>query len=162
MAISKEEYGDDYKTHLLEQYKLYVEMADRISNRRQAANSFFLSVNTAIIALVGYLNSGSKAPSEFYFLVSISGIVLCFMWYKLLCSYKNMNSVKFKVIQEIEAQLPFAPYYMEWEKLGKGKKSKLYLPFTRVEMFIPWVFLAIHFVFVLSNVCAYVSDLGLS
>ena len=27
--------------HFLEQYKLYVEMADRISNRRQTANSFF-------------------------------------------------------------------------------------------------------------------------
>ena len=35
----------------LEQYKLYVEMADRISSRRQNANSFFLSINTAIVAL---------------------------------------------------------------------------------------------------------------
>jgi len=30
-----------YKEHLLEQYKIYVEMADRISARRNLANVFF-------------------------------------------------------------------------------------------------------------------------
>ena len=60
MSNPEEEYGENYKAHLLEQYKLYVEMADRISARRQTANSFFLSINTAIIALISYLNFGSK------------------------------------------------------------------------------------------------------
>ena len=45
MAMNPEKYGEKYKEHLLEQYKLYVEMADRISGRRQTANSFFLSIN---------------------------------------------------------------------------------------------------------------------
>lgn len=71
-----------------------------------------------------------------------------FTWYRLLRSYKDLNSAKFKVIHEIEAQLPLAPYDMEWEKVGKGQNSKLYLPFTHVEVLIPWVFLAIRvFVF---------------
>jgi hypothetical protein len=29
------EYGEHYQDHLLEQYKLYVQMADKISERRQ-------------------------------------------------------------------------------------------------------------------------------
>jgi hypothetical protein len=33
--------SDQLRGHLLEQYKLYLEMADRISSRRQSANSFF-------------------------------------------------------------------------------------------------------------------------
>lgn len=163
MSISQDEYGETYKSHLLEQYKLYVEMADRISSRRQSANSFFLSVNTAIIALVGYVNFGSKTASEFYWLISLSGIILCFMWYRLIRSYRDLNSAKFKVIHEMEALLPVSPYDMEWEKVGEGKNSKLYLPFTHIEIFIPWVFLSIHvFVFlkatslfsVLLKVCA--------
>jgi hypothetical protein len=34
--------------HLFEQYKLCVELADRISARRQTGNSSFLTVNTAL------------------------------------------------------------------------------------------------------------------
>lgn len=150
MAMQQEEYGQNYKAHLLEQYKLYVEMADRISSRRQSANSFFLSVNTAIIALISYINLGYKNSSSFYWLVSLAGMALCFMWYRLVRSYKDLNTAKFKVIHEMEAKLPVAPYDLEWEKVGKGQDSKLYLPFTHIEICIPWVFFVIH-AFVLLN-----------
>ena len=150
MTIQQGEYGPNYQAHLLEQYKLYVEMADRISSRRQSANSFFLSVNTAIIALISYIHWGSKNDSSFYWLVSLAGMFLCFMWYRLVRSYKDLNTAKFKVIHEMEAKLPVAPYDLEWEKVGKGKNSKLYLPFTHIEICIPWVFFVIH-AFVLLN-----------
>lgn len=151
MAMQQEEYGQNYKTHLLEQYKLYVEMADRISSRRQSANSFFLSINTAIIALMSYINLGYKNSSSFYWLVSLAGMALCFMWYRLVRSYKDLNTAKFKVIHEMEAKLPIAPYGLEWEKVGKGKNSKLYLPFTHIEIYIPWVFFVIHAFVLLSG-----------
>ena len=150
MAMQQEEYGPNYKPHLLEQYKLYVEMADRISSRRQSTNSFFLSVNTAIIALLSYINMGSNNGSSFYCLVSLAGMTLCLLWNKLLRSYKNLNTAKFKVIHEMEAKLPFAPYDSEWEKVENSKNSKLYLPFTHIEIYIPWVFFVIH-AFVLFN-----------
>ncbi len=47
----------------LDQYKLYVEMADRISQRRATANTYFLSVNSAILAFVGYLTSKDSAQN---------------------------------------------------------------------------------------------------
>jgi len=34
LQIKPEEYGPEYRAHLMEQYKLYVEMADRVSQRR--------------------------------------------------------------------------------------------------------------------------------
>src|SRR5262245_9792406 len=53
-GISPDKYPDGaFQNHLLEQYKLYVEMADRISQRRGTANTFFLTVNTAIIGALG-------------------------------------------------------------------------------------------------------------
>ena len=63
--------------HALEQYKLYVEMADRISARRQTANSFFLSVNTAIVALLGYLRTVQETSGvgQLYWLVAAAGMV---------------------------------------------------------------------------------------
>lgn len=145
-SSNKESYGSSYDAHYIEQYKLYVEMADRISNRRQQANSFFLSVNTVVIAIVGYVQLGATAgkSQDFYWLISIAGIAICYEWYRLILSYKNLNSGKFKVVHFIEQKLPLAPYDAEWEILGRGIKPKLYKPFTKVEMTIPWIFLLLH------------------
>jgi len=39
----------EYKKQLFEQYKLYVDLADRISQRRSTANSFFITANAALL-----------------------------------------------------------------------------------------------------------------
>ena len=39
-----EKYGDKFQDHLIEQYKLYVEMADRVSARRAQTNRFYISL----------------------------------------------------------------------------------------------------------------------
>ena len=47
--------GVSVANNLIEQYKIYVEMTDRISQRRGATNTFFLTFNTAIVAaLTGF------------------------------------------------------------------------------------------------------------
>lgn len=35
-------------------YKIYIDMAERLSASRQLVNSYFLSINTAIVAFIGY------------------------------------------------------------------------------------------------------------
>jgi hypothetical protein len=154
VGLSETEYGESYRSHLLEIYKLYVGMADNISERRQSASSFFLTLNSAIVALVGYVNLSrdtESITSSYFGVVALAGMVLSFLWYRLIRSYKDMNSGKFKVIHEIEKQLPLKPYDAEWTALGRGKDPSLYLPFTNIELFVPWVFIAIHlFVFLVS------------
>ena len=147
VGLSKNEYGPEYRDHVFEMYKLYVEMADKVSERRQSANSFFLTINSAIVALVGYVHlSQDVVPgiTSFFWLVAAAGMVLCFLWYRLIRSYKDINSGKFKVIHAIEQQLPLHLYDAEWIALGEGKDPKLYLPFTHIEIYVPWVFLLIH------------------
>lgn len=150
MSSSQEEYGQNYKQHLLEQYKLYVEMADKISERRQSANSFFLTINTVIVSLTTYFTLGGILSDSIllYIPISLAGLLICYTWYRLIRSYKDLNTAKFKVIHEIEQKLPCAPYGLEWEKVGRGKNPKLYLPFTHIEIYIPWVFFTLH-IFVL-------------
>lgn len=145
--VQEPDYGDNFTSHYLEQYKIYVEMADRISSRRQSANSFFLTVNTALVAIVGYVQLGRNVYTNgsFYWLVSIAGMALCYTWYRLIRSYKDLNSGKFKVIHSIEQNLPLAPYDAEWVSLEKGKNPKLYKPFTKIEIIVPWIFFLLHF-----------------
>ena len=45
---NRDTYGAEYQNHVFEQYRLYVEMADRVSARRMLANSFFVGVHTTL------------------------------------------------------------------------------------------------------------------
>src|SRR5215470_12970220 len=71
---------EKYQAHLLEQYKLYVEMADRVSQRRLTTNSYFLSINTAILAFVGYTLT-NKQPTNYLWIIGLAGIVLSVLWF---------------------------------------------------------------------------------
>ncbi len=141
---SDQQYADNekYQAHLLDQYKLYVEMADRVSARRQTANSYFLSINTALLGFAGYLTT--KDTGDQNWLLGLVGIVLSYLWYRIIVSYRDLNSAKFKVVHEIEKHLPISPYDAEWEAMGRGKVPSLYHPLTHVEKGVPWVFLALH------------------
>ncbi len=145
-SLKEEDYGSDYRNHILEIYKTYVQAADAISSRRQSSNSFFLTVNIGIIGAAGYFSDKDGSST---WIVSLAGAILCYVWYRLVRSYKDLNSAKFKVIHEIEKELPISPYEAEWEAVGRGNNSDLYLPFTRIELWIPRVFLAVHCLVVL-------------
>ena len=150
-GVSEEAYGTYYRDHVLEIYKIYVEMADKISERRQTTNSFFLTLNSAVVALVGYVNI-SQGSGSFFWLIALSGLILSFLWYRLIRSYKDINSGKFKVIHVIEKQLPLRCFDAEWTALGKGENPKLYLPFTHVEIYVPWVFFLIHLLVLIQSI----------
>ena len=139
-----------YQNHILEQYKLYVEMADRISSRRNAANVFFLTLNTTILSAIGFLFEKALLVNPRW-LVSIPlfGVVIfCVVWAWLIRSYRNLNSAKFKVVGYLEKKLPSSPYCSaEWKELGEGKDIRKYLPLTALENVVPIIF-AIVYIFI--------------
>lgn len=151
-GVPRAEYGDRYSEHVMEQYKLYVEMVDRISARRQTANSFFLSINTALLAFAGLLASDGQAPEaplSWILAVAMAGVLLCYSWYRLVRSYKDLNGGKFRVVHAMERLLPLAPYRAEWESVGRGEDPRRYLSFTRLELRVPWIFIALYVILVL-------------
>jgi hypothetical protein len=141
LSVSEEEYGYEYRDHCLAMYQGYVESADKISDRRHSANSFFLTVNTALLGITGYLQA---AGAELLWLVALAGIVLGYTWLRLIKSYRSLNTAKFKVIHDIEQQLPFALYDAEWEHLERGQDAKVHTPFSKVEATVPLVFMVLH------------------
>lgn len=139
-------YGESYAPHCLEIYRLYVQGADRISDRRQASNSFFLSINTALTAFMGYVSEGTvDLPADmFYIILSIAGILLCFFWNRLIRSYKDINSAKFAVIHEMEKELPWRPYDAEWEHVKSVAEGRMYFRFSSIEGSVSWVFAGLY------------------
>lgn len=124
-------YGEKLQDHLLEQYKLYVEMIDRTSARRNQMNSFYTSLLSGLLALITIVTNkdittfqNTKFQAVAFLAVALLGILLCMVWYLNIQSYKQLNSARFKVINELEQQLPFACYNKEWEFLKEDKRYK--------------------------------------
>jgi len=133
-------YGINFKAHILDQYKLYVEMADRVSSRRLQITSFYISILSALLALLPIISSKDlfQRPQIFILLaISILGLCLCLAWAANINSYKQLNSLKFKVIHEMEAYLPFPCYDREWQILKEDKHRRRYLRLTAVEQYVP-------------------------
>ena len=124
---------------VLEQYKLAVEMADRISQRRQQANTFFVSA----VSVLTVANS-SQLITEWYWTwaVSLTVGLVCWLWWRLLRSYRALNSAKFKVIHEIEKALPVAMFTLEQQYYNSSEQHR-YQPLSRTEQVVPVLFAAL-------------------
>jgi hypothetical protein len=139
-----------FQTHLFEQYKLYVAMADKISERRNLTNGFFLTLNTLYLSIIGFMFEKilQMNPKWIIFFILFNGVLLCAIWWWLLKSYRNLNSAKYKVIGHLEKRLPSSPYWSaEWKELGEGKDIKKYFPLSHLENFVPIVFALTYIVF---------------
>ncbi len=135
-------------SQILDIYKLAVEMADRVSARRAVANAFFLTVNTTLVAVVGL--SATQPDSTLRFgAVCLAGVAVSVCWWLLLRVYRQLNTAKFIVINQIEAEhLPIQPYTDEWTTLmpgedGTSRRRRLGQVFRElggVERIVPVVF----------------------
>lgn len=139
---TKETYGDSFKADLFEQYKHYVESAEKISERRVSANNYLLTVNAFLVTLYG-LVAASKFSSFWIVLVPVAGLLVSLTWCRIITSYRDLNTVKFKVIHELEKHMPAALYGYEWKKAEKGR-GKTYHPLSHLERWVPIVFMALY------------------
>jgi hypothetical protein len=119
-------------------------MADRVSARRGTANAFFVSVQAAIVAALGFL-SGRKPEAPTFVLAALCGVgvLSTIVWYLLLRSYRDLNTAKFNVIINIEKRLPVKVFTDEWETLKKDPVApwrKRYAELGSIERIAPILF----------------------
>jgi hypothetical protein len=132
---------------LLEQYKLFVDTEEKLVARRQNVNTFFLSLNTLLLAALGIVAKEAikmQLALIGVLAISLAGFLLCIAWYKLVHSYRQLNAGKFAIIHLLEEYLPAALFKAEWIALGEGRDKKKYTPFTKTEAIIPFVFVALY------------------
>jgi len=146
----KETYSthEKYQAAILDQYKLCVEMADRISARRALANTFFLTLHSAILTLVGVFWKDQPQVSGWAVLLPlIVALGLCLAWFWLVRSYRQLNSGKYAVIAALERRLPASPFWRgEWFALGEGRDPSRYVPLTHLEQWVPALFAAAYII----------------
>jgi len=138
-------------------------MADRVSARRATANTLFVTLHTALIAAIGLIRPrrledvGGAAMSRLVednfglVLAACLGIVLAVAWFLLLRSYRLLNRAKFKVIDELEEDMPWRIFRREWDFLKSDPLPlrERYAELGLVEQVVPVGFIAIYVIAIL-------------
>ena len=140
--------GPDLAPELLDLYKMAVEMSDRVSARRGAANAFFLSVQTAFIGALGITATEKQnVPWWAALVLTLAGISISLVWWLQLRSYRVLNRAKFDIINALEPRLPLQIFGEEWEILTGNQDGPWWTKYTELgatERKVPWVFAALH------------------
>ncbi len=108
-----------------------VEMANAVSQRRDAMNNLFVTLNIAVIAAISWI-----WDIKTVFLCA-AGFVICIVWLLYINNFKRLNVAKFQVIFDLEKKIGVAPFKDEWEIL---KNTKRYLEGTKLERILPIAF----------------------
>lgn len=134
---------------VLELYKVTVEMADRVSARRGAANQFYLTLQSTLLGVPAIFSAFGRDefdPLRATVLAAI-GAITSVTWWLQLRSYRDLNAAKFNVINRIERDyLPVQPFSDEWASLKQDPLPKWrprYAELGFVERFVPVAFLAL-------------------
>lgn len=133
------------QSEVLEIYRLFVETADRISARRGLANSFFLAALSTLVVV----GASSQAPT---WSVAVPGVVVSAIWWRLLGSYRELNSAKYRVIHEIEKKLALSPYTDEWSLIMDSERGRFRVPYFglgKLEQVVPIVYCCLFVVLVI-------------
>lgn len=155
-----------------EEFKLYYESAERVTERRLAMNRWNYSISVAVLIAVGGVLTWSASKDSFAF-VGICGVIvlcaiaslLCTYWVRQIDDYKALNNAKFAVLNKMAPNVVFEgsngrtdarsyrPFEQEWEILKDGKnlqigpsgriRNALVLSSSGAEYYIPKAFRAL-------------------
>ena len=140
----KASYGESFQAHLLEQYKLYVESSQKVTDRRITTGNYLLTVNSFLLTVFGVASS-QHLGGLWLAIVPVAGLLVSFTWYSLVVFYRNLGAGKYKVIHQLESFLPAAPFRCEWRS-AHDEKARRHTGVTHLERVIPLAFAAIYLV----------------
>jgi hypothetical protein len=125
---------------MFELYKIMVASSEALVGRRQGVNTFFLTINGALLTAAGLIigtGNDGRVKAAGLVVLAVTGAILAGAWNSLLLSFGQLNAGKFKVINRIEKLLPVAIFDAEWKALGEGQDPKTYRTFSSREVWPP-------------------------
>jgi hypothetical protein len=159
--------------HSFDEFKLYYDSAEKVTDRRIANNQWNYSICVATIAAMALVWSWSANNRSFAFLsltvvaaLSSLGILFSTLWIRQIADYKSLNAAKFSILNDIAPSVAFPssakseeivssnPFKREWEALQKmdalrevGSRNLIALKSSNIEFYLPK---ALRFLYVLS------------
>lgn len=150
-SASEDSYGPKYKDHFLNQYRLFIDSVNYTSALKLKLNTFFLTINTAIITAAGFVlaNNGVFKTAVWHKMIPLSGILICVIWWGVIYTYKQRNIIKLRIVHCLEEHLPLALYKTEWNLMEANHDNWLKKILFRIDLFVPMVFGILYIIFAL-------------
>lgn len=138
------EYGETYRDHFLELYKIAIQGVDYTSKWKHIVNNYFLTIHTVLLAGVGLSASRTdiSVPGLVHGVVPVIGICLAIAWFITARGYNEVLETKFSILHCIEEHLPLALYKTEWDILNASYKNPNRA--TRVDSMVPAFFIILY------------------
>lgn len=149
--------GRDSDT-LFDQYKIMIESSQKLEERRQKVNTFFLSFNGILLSLLGASIGKNAVIIIAVPVFCILGMIFSWVWKALIRSYGQLNRGKFAVINSLEERLSVSIFSAEWYALGSGMNKNCYESFTELEKEIPSALLIIYSVALIIYLISYFKE----
>jgi hypothetical protein len=153
---------------VFEQFKLFSEHVQRLSERRQSAGQIYLTLNTALFGVVAFLVK--DAGFRGWGLIGVSvplfvvGIMACVIWSRTIVRFKDVIGWYYEQLRAMEATMDGSVqiYTREWkrfyeplgDRLGGLPGSKERYGFSRLEAWLPRLLIALYAIYALGLVLA--------
>ena len=154
--------------HSFDEFKLYYDSTEKVTDRRLDTNRWNYSICIAILVAIAVLTKWSLTTASLIWVgfvavavLSTMAILFCFLWIGQIRDFKKLNNAKFAILNEMAPQLDFhperpgevtsfCPFDKEWKKLSEldalseiGRSNIIALKSSNIEYFIPKAFAAL-------------------
>jgi len=136
--------------YLFEQYKLLVESSHKSEERRQNTNSFFIALNSIFVSGLGYLDKLGEVSLRnipFMLLYALMGFILSFTWWQLIATYKKINFINLRLIEDFEQFLPSSLFTIRAAMLTPKSDYKKSNVISEKESILPLLFGSIYLLY---------------
>jgi hypothetical protein len=162
-----------------EEFKLYYESAEKVTERRLSANTWNHSLCVAIVVAIAVTINWTVSHRPFFYVGLVGVIVICAMatlfcslWMGQVDDFKLLNNAKFKVLNQMAPNIEFdptrpgqaksfCPFEKEWQVLQEVKAAVaisqhkiVALKSSNIEYFIPKAFRVVFLTIIVASVLA--------
>ena len=140
----------------LTEFQLVFSHIEKMVDRRQATTSFYLSVNTGILAVIGFLTKDAALTGAWWvvavLLLLCAGTAACWIWRSLILKYEVLLGWWYARLRELEQATPDSSQLAtrEYNELYGGtsdRRSGKQVSMTRMELALNWVLIGLYAAF---------------
>lgn len=129
------------KEYRFEQYKIFVEPAEKNSEKRVTQNNIYLTINLAFLSYILF----QKPNLVETIITSFVGLIICLVWLLTIINFCKRNKVKFDIINEMEEE--FGNLYKE-----EWKRISILTPLSTYEKFLAIIFMMVYIIIPILNI----------
>ncbi len=154
-----------------DEFKLYYDSTEKVTDRRLETNRWNYSICVAILITIATITNWSLSTPGLVWVglsavavLCLMAMLFCLLWIGQIRDFKKLNNAKFAILNEMAPRIDFykenpgtvvsyCPFEKEWDKLSAlnaleevGSSNIVALKSSNIEYFIPKAFGVLYFV----------------